>query len=198
MKRLVTLVLILLVSASAMSAQTFGVIGGFTSSELKLKNVDKTSVAGFHVGAAFNAPLISGLAIQPQLQYNVKGTSLSSFKTNIGYVELPVQLQWGLDLLLLRPYIFAEPFIGYAVNWKASESHTSLSADLDLNKLNSRMEYGLGVGGGLEVAQRIQLSLKYYWNFEDCGVNGYFSHIKEQVAERKSFDGLAFTVGVFF
>lgn len=198
MKRLAVIFLMICSSAAALSAQSFGVIGGFTSSEMKIKDVDKTSVAGYHAGVACKLPLISGLVLQPELQYNVKGTSLSSIKTNIGYVEVPVQLQWGLDLVLLRPYIFAEPFIGYAVNWKASESNTSISTDLDLNKLNSRMEYGMGVGGGIDLFDRVQLSLKYYWNFEDCGVNGYFDQVKESVADRKSFDGLAFSIGVFF
>lgn len=190
--------LLLCSSTAVLSAQSFGVTGGFTSSEMKMKDVNDKSVAGYHVGVAYNLPLVSGLALQPQLQYNVKGMGLASFKTDIGYVELPVQLQWGLDLMLLRPYIFAEPFIGYAVNWKASEDHTSLSGDLDLNKLNSRLEYGMSLGGGLEIFKRVQLSLKYFWNFEDCGMNNYFGLIKDSVAERKSFDGLAFSVGVFF
>lgn len=198
MRRVAAFILALCISAVASSAQTFGVVGGFTSSGLKVKDVSKTSVSGYHVGAAFNCPLISGLAIQPQLQYNVKGTSLASLKTDIGYIELPVQLQWGLDLVLLRPYVFAEPFIGYAVNWKASENHTSISSDLNLSKLKGRMEYGLSLGGGIEVYKRVQLSVKYFWNFEDCGVRDYFGLIKDSVTERKSFDGLAFSVGVFF
>lgn len=198
MRRVVAVILFLCASAAALSAQSFGVTGGFTSSEMKFKDIDKTSVAGYHAGVAYNVPLISGLALQPELQYNVKGTSLSSLKTNIGYVELPVQIQWGLDLLLLKPYVFAEPFIGYAVNWSAKEDRTSISGDLDLNKLNSRMEYGLGVGAGVEVFERVQLSFKYYWNFEDCGVNNYFGLIKDYVTERKSFDGFALSVAVFF
>jgi len=198
MRRVIAVILLLCASAAALSAQSFGVTGGFTSSEMKFKDIDKTSVAGYHAGVAYNVPLISGLALQPELQYNVKGTSLSSLKTNIGYVELPVQIQWGLDLLLLRPYVFAEPFIGYAVNWSAKEDRTSISGDLDLSKLNSRMEYGLGVGAGVEVFERVQLSFKYYWNFEDCGVNNYFGLIKDYVTERKSFDGFALSVAVFF
>lgn len=198
MKRFILSLVVFCAAAAALSAQTFGVVGGFTSSELKFKNVNKTSIAGYHAGVAYNLPLISGLAIQPELLYNVKGTSLASFKTSLGYVELPVQLQWGLDLLLLRPYIFAEPFIGYAVNWSVKESTTSLGADLDLNRLNSRMEYGLGIGGGIDVYNRIQLSFKYFWNFEDCGLGDYPGMIKDHITERKSFDGFALSVGVFF
>lgn len=198
MRRIAAFILALCISAVASSAQTFGVVGGVTTSEMKIKNVGKTSVSGYHVGAAFNCPLISGLALQPQLQYNVKGTSLASLKTNLGYIELPVQLQWGLDLVLLRPYVFAEPFIGYAVNWKASEDHTSISSGLDLKKLKSRMEYGMSVGGGVEIYKRVQLSVKYYWNFEDCGITNFFGQIRDSATERKSFDGLAFSVGVFF
>lgn len=198
MRKLIAAFILLCSVSAGLSAQSFGVTGGFTSSELKIKDIDKTSVAGFHAGVAFNVPLISGLALQPGLQYNVKGTSLSSLRTSIGYVEMPVQLQWGLDLLLLRPYIFTEPFIGYAVNWSASESHTSIGSDLSLDKLNSRLEYGLGVGAGVDLFNRIQLSFRYYWNFEDCGVGNYFDIVKDHVTERESFNGLALTIGVFF
>mgnify|MGYP003307052627 CR=1 FL=1 len=199
MKRFLSMALALVLSVSAF-AEGFGLVGGFTTSQLVVKDIDMKACTGFNAGVMYNIPLVSGLAIQPELLYNVKGASLDAIdlKSQLGYVELPVQLQWGLDLLLLRPYIFTEPFIGYAVNWSASESHTSIGSDLSLDKLNSRLEYGLGVGAGVDLFDRIQLSFRYYWNFEDCGVGNYFDLVKDHVTERESFNGLLLTIGVFF
>ena len=194
MKKLIAIAL-LACAAIAASAQTrFGVEGGFTSSQVKIKDIDKTSVAGYHAGVAVNVPLISGLALQPQLQYNVKGTEVSSASATMGFVEFNPQLQWGLDLVLLRPYIFAEPFVGYATNGKVKIGGTS--SKITMKDLDKRFEYGFGVGAGIDLFSRVQVSLKYYWNIDDA--RSYFDTLKTVVSEKKAFNGLAVSVGVLF
>lgn len=190
--------LAMVISASAF-AEGFGLVGGFTSSQLDIKSVDMKSCAGFNAGVAYNIPLVAGLAIQPELLYNVKGSSLKDIdlKSQYGFVEVPVQIQWGLDLIALSPYVFAEPFVGYAVSGINSLNKEKVKIDLD--ELKTKLEYGFGLGAGIEVMSRVQVSLKYYWNMEDFNsAKEFISSAADNLKERKSFDGLVFSAAIFF
>lgn len=199
MKRLIVIAVALLTAVTA-SAEGFGIVGGYTSSSLKMQEMSFKSSAGIHAGVAYNLPLGAGFNLQPMLLYNVKGYNWEGSNTDalkeqagkFGYVELPVQLQWGPDLLLLRPYLLAEPFVGYAVT--GSKVINSERAKVDWSNMKSRVEYGVGVGAGVEVYNRVQVSFKYYWNFEDAT---QWSDITDKV-KGKGFSGLLFTAGIFF
>ena len=201
MKKIFAVAAALLLCVCA-SAQKVGIVGGFTSSELKLKNIEKSSVAQYHVGLAYNQPLILGFAIQPEIIYNVKGTSfdkissLTDFKTTMGYVEVPVQIQWGVDLLVAKPYVFAEPYVGYAVSGNYNVGSTKYS--VDMSDLDSRWEYGFSLGFGVNVLSRIQVSAKYFWNFEDCQLPNYAQTVKDALSENKGFTGVAVSAAIFF
>ena len=93
---------------------------------------------------------------------------------------------------MLRPYLLAEPFVGYAVT--GSKVINSERAKVDWSNMKSRVEYGVGVGAGVEVYNRVQVSFKYYWNFEDAT---QWSDITDKV-KGKGFSGLLFTAGIFF
>ncbi len=199
MKRLIIIAVALLTAVTA-SAEGFGIVGGYTSSSLKMQEMSFKSSAGIHAGVAYNLPLGAGFNLQPMLLYNVKGFNWEGSNTDalkeqagkFGYVELPVQLQWGPDLLLLRPYLLAEPFVGYAVT--GSKVINSERAKVDWSNMKSRVEYGVGVGAGVEIYNRVQVSFKYYWNFEDAT---QWSDITDKV-KGKGFSGLLFTAGIFF
>lgn len=199
MKRLIIIAVALLTAVTA-SAEGFGIVGGYTSSSLKMQEMSFKSSAGIHAGVAYNLPLGAGFNLQPMLLYNVKGYNWEGSNTDalkeqagkFGYVELPVQLQWGPDLLLLRPYLLAEPFVGYAVT--GSKVINSERAKVDWSNMKSRVEYGVGVGAGVEIYNRVQVSFKYYWNFEDAT---QWSDITDKV-KGKGFSGLLFTAGIFF
>lgn len=174
MKRVILTVFcaMMAITASAQQSGHFGVIGGLTTTSTKFSaiqaDIKAKNLNQFHVGVAYNQPLVLGLAIQPALEYNVKGANLSeliglkdvNFKT--GYLELPVQVQWGINLLgILRPYVFAEPFIGLALNNTANISST-FSKGWD--NLKSRFEGGIGLGAGIDIFKHVQVSFRYFWN----------------------------------
>ena len=128
MKKWTTLVAVIAVSLG-MAAQAhaqFGFVAGLTSSSTDMKTAgDLKSISLYHAGLTYKVDLGLGFAVQPSLLYQVKGaklgeidesTTMGEFKVKTGFVELPVSLQWGPDLLAFRPYVFAEPFIGYAVS----------------------------------------------------------------------------------
>lgn len=158
------------VAASGQGAR-FGVTAGFTSSDARsIKDFDFKSVAQYNVGVTCNLPLLLGFSIQPSLLYQSKSLNadmgVASAKTTVGYLELPVQVQWGLDLLLARPYVFAEPFVGVGLNTTTKASSTIAGSgtikEAGFDVIN-RMEYGVALGAGLDI-WKLQVSLKYFWN----------------------------------
>ena len=181
MKRiLVLLTAFMLLSVQGFSQ--FGIKGGLNSNsfgDLDLKDSDTKAVlekkTGYHVGLLYRikVPLI-GLAIQPELQYSQTngkisiagenmlssyydmetGTTLAKADGNLktSYLQLPVALQWGIDLMLFRPYIQAVPYVGYSFG-----SNKNLAWDMD------KFRYGIGLGAGLDI-WKLQISGKYSWD----------------------------------
>lgn len=182
-----------------------GLMGGVTSSEAKIKDVDTKSVSLYHIGFTAELPLGGGFAIQPSVLYQVKGASAdniggmsvsdlgNSFETKVGYLEVPVQIQWGPDLVLFRPYAFAEPFVGYRISSSNKEAAKAFKDEL------KKVEYGLGLGAGVDV-WRLQLSVKYFWNFGKIYETGDTAGdtIRDAVNNGNNFNGIMASVAFFF
>ena len=170
MKKLIVIVASLLVAVSA-HAQ-LGVVAGITSSKSDLKSAmeDVKNISLYHVGLTYKLDL-GLLAIQPSILYNMKGskfdmlskeTTLDNFEYKTGYLEIPVQVQAGLDLGLARVYGFLEPFVGYAVSNSIAYSQGQPKQTWD--NIKSKMEYGVGLGAGVELIKHVQVSVRYFWN----------------------------------
>ena len=192
-------------SAQRYTSSHFGLMGGVTSSATKIKDVDSKSVSLYHIGLTAQFPVGGGFAIQPAILYQVKGASADdmgdlslkdagkSFETKVGYLEVPVQIQWGPDLMFFRPYAFAEPFVGYRISSSNKDNAKELKDEL------KKVEYGLGLGVGIDV-WKLQLSAKYFWNFGkiyETGDTGVKT-IKDAVNNGNNFNGIMASVAFFF
>ena len=207
MKKIVLVAMTLLISLG-MSARGVGVIGGFSSSSMNIKDFDVKAATGYHFGVGSNIPLALGFAIQPEILYNVKASIFQEMTTKtsanelanlakLGYVEVPIQVQWGIDLALIRPYVFAEPFAGFAINGVLEESGSK--TQVNFKNITERLEYGFGFGAGIELFNSIQVSAKYFWNLEKSGgLNGMINTVSTNVQEKAGFDGLIFSAAIFF
>jgi hypothetical protein len=171
MKKLIVIVASLLVAVSA-HAQ-FGIVAGITSSKATIDAAlsDVQNVTQYHVGLTYKIDL-GIIAIQPALIYNVKGAKVSEFKAlgdiasfdyKNGYLELPVQVQAGLNLGVARIYAIAEPFIGYAIT-NSTQSSNGNKIDVKWDEVKNKLEYGVGVGAGVELIKHVQISARYFWN----------------------------------
>ncbi len=179
-KEKIVIIVVLILSTSLLSYSQcqkkssgfkFGIKGGmdFTSithTEVGSISENMNTHTGFNAGVAFSFKLpVKGFTIQPEINYVSKGARIASDdnKLNIrmDYIEVPVNLQIGLDLILLRPFLMVSPYIGYAVNkqWEPQ----SIQDVFHWDYLN-RFEYGLGVGGGVDF-WKFQLQVRYNWNF---------------------------------
>ena len=192
MKKLIAIAVIALAGTVAAQAQSFGVIGGFTSSNTSINTKDALAnlknVSLYHVGAAVRWELGNIFAIQPQLAYQVKGSNLgqtvadgtyqdlsNAFYSKTGFIELSAGLQAGLDLLAFRPFVLVEPFVGYAVTGTENfdqvatglvgASASREDVDALVNDVKNKLEYGVGAGLGLEIASHVQLSCQLFRNF---------------------------------
>ena len=179
MKRLVLTMILLCMGIASFAQEGFGILGGLTSSNTQLKDFDFDNVTQYRAGIAYKYPIAMGFAVQPEFSYSVKGATLSSSMPHIeslpdlefawldlhmGYMEAALQLQWGPDLLLFRPYALVEPFVGYAINNKVKNPMINTPSRNNVWDSIQRMEYGYAFGGGLELFGRLQLSAKRYKN----------------------------------
>ena len=224
MKKLLTVALscamLLSVSVSANAGDRghlrTGITAGFTSSSANPKNWDASSLGRFHAGFTMQIPIALGFAVQPAVVDQAKGTKLdgsriedgtelpADMNAKVSYVEIPVQIQWGPDLVALRPYVFAEPFVGYGLHAKASSSSDGVSIKTtSFGQAGlSRWEYGLGLGAGIDI-WRLQASVKYYWNFgslyNDTGkLNDIGSQIRDAFKDGRNFNGVTVSLAYFF
>lgn len=211
MKKLLIIIAASLITLTA-SAQKMGVIGGFTSSNTNIKTIETNSVALYHFGLAANFPVAEGLCLQPELLYNVKGTSLdkvvadgvknSEVDMKSGYIEAGLQAQLGIGTKAGRLYGFAEPFLGYNVMDKVNISKENF---IDFKDLYSKIEYGVAVGAGLEITEHLQVSAKYYWNLgklqgtdSSAAKDAIGGLINKALDEATNFQGIAISLALFF
>lgn len=186
-----------------------GIMGGFTSSSARAKDLDATTIGRYHIGVSAQLPIALGFSIQPGLLYTAKGTKLSeanlgnfSLDTQVSYLEIPVQLQWGPDLLAFRPYAFVEPFVGYGLKAVTKSEVFNLQTNSFRNAALSRWEYGLGLGVGVDV-WKLQVSAKYYWNFgslynESGQMEPIGQTVKNAFKDGRNFNGITFSLAFFF
>lgn len=182
-----------------------GIVAGFTSSSVSINDLDPQSVNGFHIGLACNTSLGGGFYLQPEILYNVKGTvektgGAKLLDTTVGYLEIPVQIQWGFSFeSLIRPYVFAEPFLGFGVNTKTNGASNNWD-------LMNRMGYGLGLGAGVQIFG-IQVSGRYFWNFGDLyDADGNAANAWDSVKSgvhgllngQKTYSGFSLSAAIFF
>ena len=181
MKKTLIVLCILFMCTFQLKAQSgFGIKGGLSynsMSDIELSNLygSLKRKTGFHAGILYKVKLPVGLALQPELIYIQKGSSIeihpdgilskeADFKMH--YVQLPVNLQWGLDLVLFRPFIMVSPYIGYAIA-KGDEFQNIEWKDLN------RFEYGIGLGAGMDV-WRFQVTGRYCWDLGKSVDLGWF------------------------
>ena len=203
MKRILIAAVVFLMAFSVQSSAQvlWGVTGGMNFNTSKFKEVSVEAKPGWNAGLTFLFDLPLGFSIQPSLIYTQKTTNVTeSIAQNMGYMELPVSVQWGPDLLLFRPFVGFSPNIGYAVSNKTYISD-NISISDDRWKGKERFEYGLGIGGGINV-WKLQVIARYNWNFGSIyNVDGWSDikdHFSDLKADNEHFGGLTLSLALLF
>ncbi len=188
----------------------FGVMGGATFSKMSKEVIKGENMTQFHAGGTVQLRLPLGFSLQPSLIYNVKGSRFGLIddpvtptgNLTVGYLELPVSVQWGPDLLLFRPFLDVTPYVGYGLNNKITVAGIDAVKNSWSESGINRWEYGLGVGIGLEV-WKFQVIGRYNWNFGS--LMNFRSDLEEGVGtalkntvERGKFGGFTLTAAFLF
>ena len=202
MKRLLLLVvaLVTLVCADNAFAQVrCGIIGGAAFSTTNVKEFNGGTMVQYHGGVTLRAKLPLGFSVQPSLIYQVKGANTAvdgmAASTDVGYLELPVSLQWGPDLILFRPFLDVTPFVGYALNNKFfSQAIGKVCNSWD--GVN-RWEYGVGAGVGLDI-WKFQVIARYNWNLGSFSDGMAMSDISKAFQGGANFGGVTLSLAYLF
>lgn len=211
MKRFILVAAMLIAAMAAADAQSgFGIKAGVNFPTRNVKDLVDASPASYQFGIAYNVDLPFGLSIQPALQYNLKQSTLDFSaadtdasdvfeKVSVGYLEFMASLQWGVDLIVVRPFLDVSPYIGYALN-----GNFGSVADLWKSDGVNRLDYGVGLGAGLDI-WKFQAVCRYTWNFGNLmdtagNLNGDLKEKYQAYKDIKSgkFGGLTVTLAYFF
>lgn len=174
MKKLLTALTVLLLTGAMASAQNsschFGIQAGVPFSKMNFKEFESSikSRAGFNVGASLLIKLPLYFSIQPSVLYEQSILNVPSavsvaveeqpaVKQNM--LVVPLSIQWGPDLGLLRPFVQVVPFAAYNFTINPIGNISNIE---QLRQCVNKFQYGIGAGGGLDI-WRIQISLRYNW-----------------------------------
>ena len=196
-------VLLLAGTAGSMAQSRYGVIGGVTFSTSRISDLNRASMTQWHGGFTYKLDLPLGFSLQPSLVYNAKGAKMKGqdFNIRMSYLELPVSLQWGPDLLVFRPFLDVTPYIGYAISNRMSASGVEVEGRNQWAGLN-RFEYGIGLGIGLEI-WRFQVIGRYNWNLgppsnADAAMQGGFVPFINSAFSQSNFGGFTLSLAILF
>lgn len=216
MKKLFLTLALALATVVSANAQ-FGVIGGWTNSNAKVEGSwkpDTKNMSLYHLGVAYKIKLGPIFAAQPELAYQVKGATIQDAGTTLstrgGYVELGLGMHLGVDLLIFRPFLLFEPFIGYQVYGNedfqlsrlyASSRYVDSGVGNYLKDAKNKFEGGFGVGGGLELLNHFQISVQWFKNIGQLYNGGKlndYADVLSGLKDVKNYSGVKITIGMFF
>lgn len=180
-------------------AQHFGVKAGVNFSD---PGSDVKTNLGYQAGIAVQCDLPLWFSIQPELLFHVKGGQAAvSGKSDpqafgLGYLELPVNIQWGPRFSDDRFRIFVQgsPFIGYAIS---KDMKNARGESYDWKNIN-RFEYGLGAGLGIQLWRHFQIVGQYNWSLGDLVRSGFAEQEFKRIFDESNFSGYTVSLAIIF
>ena len=158
MKKIILLFVVMACFLSHSDAQVrFGVKAGLNFDSFNAaKEIEPANSVGWHAGPLLQLIIPGlGLGVQPELLY----TSKKIDEKGIGYFDIPINLRYELNLLVVRPYFVAGPYFGYVVN---------IDESIEYKVDKDKAAWGIGVGGGLEI-WKLQAEMRYSWGMNSIG-----------------------------
>ena len=201
MKRFIILlsVCMLALHVNVWARGTVGVLAGVCFSNSQQYQGENPAPGRFTGGFAVNVDLPAGFTIQPAVQFVMKQ---AYFSENSNYVrnviEVPVSFQWGPDLMICRPFLDVTPYAGLMIG---NDTGYYMSQGQPLTRFTNvegrkRFEYGLGVGGGIDV-WRLRFIARYFWNFGSMFEDRQITNVSGYKFGNDNFKGLTLTMAFF-
>jgi|SRR5690606_10600572 len=161
--------------ATQTSAQTIGIApeAGVNFSNIIGDNTDGNDMKlGFKVGANVNIPLSENLYLSPGLHYSVKGTQNEvtlpivgtyTAKTNLGYLEVPINLMYRVPVGAGSVFFSAGPYVAFGIagNYTLNDDEKAkVDWGSDLLETNP-LDIGINAGIGYELPMGLYLRAQY-------------------------------------
>jgi len=190
MKKLTILALAIFLFSGVTKAQLrYGIKGGANLTDIITSNtmLDAAKM-GIHPQFGFLLQYKMGnFAFQPELLYTEKGgtfegvysksnyltlyANLTDQNPDISlvsqYIEMPLNLQYGLKIGKTRVFIQGGPYLSYALTGRINGDNDAYKSVNELFEFN-KFDYGLGAGAGVEY-KKFQFSAKYDFGFSPIG-----------------------------
>lgn len=155
-----------------------GIKGGVNLTNLYVDDVeDENMKLGFNLGLFAKLPITSGLSIQPELLYSVKGSKITydlgilgsnEYRFNLNYVEVPIL---AVVNLTKNFNLQAGGYVGYLAQANIKRENDDARNDqiADLNEDNfNRVDYGLVGGLGIDV-ENVTIGARYNYGLKEVG-----------------------------
>jgi len=168
---------LIFISSLTLNAQTINVIAGFSSNSAvatgdSIANSGLSALSGYHLGANIDIKINNFLTFQPGITYQTKGSKYqfsvnptgnlfgprASITTDITarYLDLPLNIKAHYDInKSLIVFATAGPYVGFGLEGETTTNVNFLGFNIPNNQAIDwgtdiqRIDYGLGLGGGL-------------------------------------------------
>jgi hypothetical protein len=149
------------VTASAQE-RSYGVKGGVTFATISVDPSPEPSYGlhpGIAVGGFFTWPIGSRLALQPELLFNQKGTSVdeefADATTRIDYLEAPILVRYALSSGARPFFLFGGASIAFKLRAESRSTVGGTTIETDETDQVEDLDYGLVVGVGKEFGRYV-------------------------------------------
>lgn len=139
---------------------------------VKQPSTETSSKVGALFGGFVTVPLRDRLALQPELQFVMKGAKLNeagnggTVTASIRYLEFPVLLRYTVPVGAHTGYVLFGPTFGVKAGSSAKLDGPNRTADIDIDSAIRTFDGGLAFAGGLDY-QRYFVELRYTQGLND-------------------------------
>ena len=164
---------------------------------VKQPSTETSSKVGGLFGGFVTVPFWNRLAVQPELQFVMKGAKLNEAASggmvtaSIRYLEFPVLLRYTVPVGEHTGYVLVGPTFGVKAGTSAKLEGPSQTADVNIDTAIRTFDAGLAFAGGLDY-QRYFVELRYTQGLNDVAAE-LFPHT-ESVKNRN----IAIAAGIRF
>ena len=115
-----------------------------------------SSLLAFHLGGFAEIKINPKFAVQPELLYSAQGAKFTGGDLNLNYINIPVMAKYYVaDAISIE----VGPQIGFLMSAKAD--------GVDVKEFFSSTDFGLNLGGGYNLNEKMSLGLRYNMGLSD-------------------------------
>jgi hypothetical protein len=130
--------------------------GGVIDQVVRQPSTETSSKAGALFGGFVIVPFWNHLAVQPELQFVMKGVNLNeaagagTVSARVRYLEFPVLLRYTVPVGEHTGYVLVGPTFGVKAGTSAELDGPSQTSDINIDSAIRTFDGGLALAGGLE------------------------------------------------